>query len=69
MEVDDIRTGFSEFLHIFFRLHNHQMCIKNHIAVLSDALNHRNPKGNIGNKNPIHHIQMDILCACVLNQL
>ncbi len=68
MEINNIRARLRKLLCIPFRLCNHQMHVKHHFACLANALDDRHAKGNIRHKYPIHHVQMQVRHASLLQQ-
>ena len=62
MYSQNIRAGFFEGFGKFFRFLDHQVDITNFAGGFTDVFNDRDTKANIGNKTPVHNIQMKPFC-------
>ena len=58
-----VSTCLDKLLHVPDGAVDHQMNIQRQIGNLTDGGNHRNADGDIGNKNAVHHVNMDKVCA------
>ena len=63
MDRDDVGAGLTEPLHIANRPVDHQMDIQYHVGLLADRLQHRQAKRNIGDKDAVHHVKVEIVGA------
>ena len=63
MDGQPVRPGFHKLLHIPDGTVNHQVNIQRQIRHRTDGLHHRNADGNIGHKQPVHHIHMNPVSA------
>ncbi len=61
MAGDDVRAGVAELLHIAHRTLNHQVYVQRQRRHRTDGLHHRDTDGDIGHKQAVHHIHMDIV--------
>ena len=64
MNCNDICSCFHEFFHITDRFCHHEMNIQCLCCCSLDRCENRHSKGNAWNEHSVHHIKMNILCAC-----
>ena len=63
MDADDISTCTGKFLDMVFRIGDHQVAIKNQLAMWTHALYDTSSKADIGHKMAIHDIDMGIVSS------
>ena len=67
MEHDQIRTCIAKFLNIAVGTVYHKMHVKKHIRRLAQRLQNGNTYGNIGNEQPVHHVEVEIVGSSVFD--
>ena len=66
MYGDAVRTGIGDCVDVAARLSYHHMDIEEAVVILTYRLDHRHAEGNIRHKIAIHHIEMQVLRARLL---
>ena len=64
MDADDVSTCTGKFFDMVFRICDHQVAIKNQLAMWTHALYDTSSKADIGHKMAIHDINMGIVSSC-----
>ena len=67
MDGDDIRTCFYKTVDVTNWLVDHQMHVKDEIAVRTQCGNNRCAKADVRHKGTVHHVQMEIIGTCIGN--
>ena len=62
----NIRSGLRESLDILIRIVYHQMDVEYHHRFPADGLDDRDTQGIIRDKMSVHHVDMQVLRACLL---
>jgi hypothetical protein len=61
---DNIGPGIGELLYLILRGLNHQMDIEGQSGIGTESRHYRRPDGYIGDKTPVHHIDVNIVSPC-----
>ena len=64
MNADDISTCTGKFFDMVFRIGDHQVAIKDQLAMWTHALYDTSSKADIWYKMAIHDIDMGIVSSC-----
>ena len=67
VEHDQIRTGIAKRADVAMRPVDHEMHIQKHRRMLAHGLHDRNADRDIGHKNAVHYVNMDIVRAAGLD--
>ena len=64
MDADDVSTCTGKFFDMVFRVGDHQVAIKDQLAMWTHALYDTSSKADIRHKMAIHDIDMGIVSSC-----
>ena len=64
MDADDVSTCTGKFFDMVFRIGDHQVAIKDQLAMWTHALYDTSSKADIRHKMAIHDIDMGIVSSC-----
>ena len=64
MDADDISSCTGKFFDMVFRVGDHQVAIKDQLAMWTHALYDTSSKADIRHKMAIHDIDMGIVSSC-----